>query len=108
VNTPSVEPVLRSRMLPRVSFRFVFFITALAAVIAAVAKAAGGGLAAARALLIGGGFLFICFLLFVLLFLICWSISSLWYQGESDTVKGSPFADGQLPPQILPPREQQS
>lgn len=108
MNSPSVEPVLRSRLLPRVSFRFVFLLTAIAAVIAAVARAAGGGMAGARALLIAGGFLVVCFVLFVLLFLICWLISSLWYQGESETAKGSPFADGQLPPQILPPREQQS
>ena len=108
MKTPSVEPVLRSRLLPRVSFRLVLALMTLSAVIAAVAKAAGGGAAAAWAAIVAVGFLVVCFLLFVALFLFCWAISSLWYDGEPDAGQGSPFADGQLPPQILPPREQQS
>jgi hypothetical protein len=108
VKTPSVEPVLRSRLLPRISFRLVLALMTFSAVIAAVAKAAGGGAAAAWAALVGLGFLVVCFLLFVALFFLLWMISSLWYEGGSETPKGSPFAEGQLPPQILPPREQQS
>ncbi len=80
----------------------------LSAVIAALARAAGGGAATAWAAMVALGFLAGSFVLFVALFLFCWAISSLWYEGESDTGHGSPFADGQLPPQILPPREQQS
>lgn len=108
VKTPSVEPVLRSRLLPRVSFRLVLALTTLSAVLAAVAKAAGGGVAAAWAAVVAAGFLAVSLLMFVALFLFCWAISSLWYDGQTDAGHGSPFADGQLPPQILPPREQQS
>jgi hypothetical protein len=39
------------------------------------------------------------------MFLFCWAVSSTWYEGESTVVQGSPFSEGQLPPQILPPRE---
>jgi hypothetical protein len=80
----------------------------LSAVIAAVGRAAGGGYAIASAALVAGGFVVVCFLLFIGLFLFCWVISLLWYEGEPEAGRGSPFADGQLPPQILPPREQQS
>ncbi|MGI9474191.1 MAG: hypothetical protein ACR2NZ_21805 [Rubripirellula sp.] len=108
MKTPSVEPVLKSRLLPRVSFRFMLLMTTLAAVIAAVAKVAGEGDAFAYAVIVGVSFLGACFALFALLFLLTWSVSSLWYRDSFDTHLGNPFADGQLPPQILPPREQRS
>ena len=108
MKTPSVEPVLRSRLLPRVSFRFMFLLMTLAAVIAAVARLAGEGGALAYAAVVGIGYLAVGFLAFVLLFLITWAISSLWYRESGVLHQGNPFADGQLPPQILPPREQRS
>lgn len=108
MKTPSVEPVLRSRLLPRVSFRLVWLLMTLSAVIAAVARAANSGYATAWAALVAVGFVLACFVLFVALFLFCWTISSLWYTATTEVTEGSPFADGQLPPQILPPREQQS
>jgi hypothetical protein len=108
VKTPSVEPVVESRLLPRISSRLLFALTTLAAIIAAVARAAGNGGALAYAVMVSLIFVVACFSIFLLLFLISWAISSLWYEGESDTLEGSPFAEGQLPPQILPPREQRS
>ncbi len=108
VKTPSVEPIVRSRLLPKVSFRLIFAITTLAAIIATVARAAGDGGALATAAMVALAFPTACFALFAILFLISWSVSSLWYQSDDDTLKGNPFADGQLPPQILPPREQRS
>jgi hypothetical protein len=106
VKTPSVEPVLRSRLLPKVSFRLMLVLTTVSAGIAAVARVAGGGGALATSAVVALLFPLACFALFTLLFLIAWSISSLWYQQDADSLKGSPFAEGQLPPQILPPREQ--
>ena len=99
---------MRSRMLPRISSRVFFMLTALAALIAAVARAAGSGGAVAFALIVGLGFAAACFALFALLFLIAWGISSLRAPEDPDALEGSPFAEGQLPPQILPPREQRS
>ncbi len=106
MKTPSVEPVVVSRLLPKISSRFLFALTTLAAVIAAVARAAGEGGALANAAITGVIFIAGCFALFAILFFFSWAISSLWYEGEPDTLEGSPFAEGQLPPQILPPREQ--
>jgi hypothetical protein len=94
--------------MPKVSFRLLFALTTLAAIIAAVARAAGQGGALANAAMVSLGFLGAVFLLFALLFLISVAVSSTWYEGDSDALDGSPFAEGQLPPQILPPREQRS
>lgn len=105
MKTPSVEPVLRSRLLPRISFRLIFVVTTGVAVAAAVARAAGEGGALAFSVLMAMAVPLACFALFISLFLICWIVSSLWYESEDDTLKGSPFAEGQLPPQILPPRD---
>jgi hypothetical protein len=105
MKTPSVEPVLRSRLLPRISFRWLLALTTLSAVLAAVARAAGGGTAIAWGAVVAIGFLVTCFALFVILFIFCWAVSSTWYDGEPDAAQGSPFSEGQLPPQILPPRE---
>ncbi len=106
MKTPSVEPVLRSRLLPKVSFRLMLILTTLSAVVAAVARVAGGGGAMATAVVVAILFPLVCFAPFTLLFLITWSVSSLWYRDDPDSLRGSPFAEGQLPPQILPPREQ--
>ncbi|MGB7325061.1 MAG: hypothetical protein WBD31_09325 [Rubripirellula sp.] len=108
MKTPSFEPVQQSRMLPRVSFRWMFGLMTLGAVFAAIAKAAGNGAAVAMALMMAFGFIVACFAMFAILFLISWCISSLWYQPKDDTLQGSPFSADQLPPQILPPRENRS
>ncbi|TWU21529.1 hypothetical protein Pla52o_37160 [Novipirellula galeiformis] len=102
----SAQPVVPSRMLPRVSFRLVFAITTLSAIVAALARQAGDGGALATAVMTALLVPAICFALFAMLFLFAWAITSLWFQGDDqDTLHGSPFAAGQLPPQIMPPRE---
>jgi len=102
----SVQPVLPSRLLPRVSFRFMLVLTFLTALFYAVARAAGDGGAVAFAIVAAVLFPAACFAVFCILFLFTWAISSLWYRDDSaEALKGSPFAEGQLPPQILPPRE---
>ena len=106
MKTPSVEPVLQSRLLPKVSFRLMFVLMTLAAFLAALARTAGSGTAYAMGVIIAIAVVVVCFLCFAILFLFAWSIATLWYRGESSELKGSPFAADQLPPQILPPREQ--
>ena len=103
--TPSVEPVLRSRLLPRVSSRWLFALTTLAAVIAAVARSAGEGGAVAYSVMAAVIFLVICFSAFSLLFFLVRGVSLIWYDPPSELHDGSPFAAGQMPPQILPPRD---
>ena len=105
VKTPSVEPVLKSRLLPRISSRWLFVITAVAAVIAATARAAGAGATLAYAVMAGLGFFVACFLAFGSLFIVARAVSLLWYRPAPELHDGSPFADGQLPPQILPPQD---
>lgn len=108
MKTPSVEPVLRSRLLPRISFRVLLLLTAAAAVVASLARAADEGGALAAAIVIVVGFILASFAMFVAMFLICWAVSWFWYRPDSGSLRGSPFAEGQLPPQILPPREPKS
>lgn len=148
---PSVEPVLRSRLLPRISFRMMMLLTTFCAVVAAVARAAGNGGELAIAVMTAMGFLFACFVAFALLFLITWSVAVIRKQSgyaaiaigvilfvtdlaglssagafaaavfvlaglflvfvparTNEEHAGNPFAAGQLPPQILPPREQRT
>ncbi len=103
--TPSVEPVLRSRLLPRISSRWLFALTSLAAVISAVARVAGQGSAAAYSVVAAVVYLAIIFSLFSLLFFLVRGVSLIWYAPPPEAHDGSPFAADQLPPQILPPRD---
>ena len=73
MNTPSVEPVLKSRLLPRVSFRMMIAITTVSAILAALARAAGNGSQFGYAFLAGPVFLLVGFLLFQLVFLLAWT-----------------------------------
>ena len=107
--TPSVEPVLRSRLLPRISFRFVMGLTFLVACVASMARVAGDGGAFARAIIASVIFVVACFVVFVFFFALSWVVSAIGFRNDDETtLKGSPFAEGQLPPQILPPRENQT
>jgi len=99
----AVEPIQRSRLLPRFSFRMLFVLTLLGAIIAAIARKANSGADLATAALVTLGFVATCFLGFIVLFLVTWVISLTWYEPSDSELTGSPFASDQLPPQILPP-----
>lgn len=154
VKPTSAEPILRSRLLPRISFRTMMLLTALCAVIATVARAAGDGGSVAKGLLAALILVACLFLAFSVLFLFSWFMSVIgqyrrnvgigiavitiglvvvvnlglmipylvdWYvialltsiafvlivvpASEPYSGPQNPFAEGQLPPQILPPRE---
>ena len=105
--TPSVEPAVRSRLLPRISFRVIFGITALAAIVYALARLAGQGGTLALSIMLALAFLIACFAAFFAAFLLAWCIALLTVQDRDDLAEGSPFASDQLPPQLLPPREPQ-
>ena len=110
LSTPPVEPIQRSRLLPRVTFRMMFAVTTIGAILAATARVAGIGSpgnaqAVAKGVLVAIGFLAVCLAAFALFFLIAWLVSILWYRPADELVEGSPFAEDQLPPQILPPRD---
>ncbi|MDC0287852.1 hypothetical protein OAL01_00260 [Rubripirellula sp.] len=104
MSTPSVEPLLKSRVLPRFSFRFLFAITFACALVGAMVQAAYGGYVIAISLLVLLGSMLSFFVLGFLFFLTLWIMAGLRPRGDV-AEPGSPFADGQLPPQILPPTD---
>tara|TARA_R110002049_G_scaffold25016_1_gene88228 strand:- start:17425 stop:17751 length:327 start_codon:yes stop_codon:yes gene_type:complete len=108
MKTPSVEPVLRSRLLPKISFRGMFGLMTLAAFLAALARTAGGGTSFAIGVLAAFVFIAACFVCFAFTFMVTWLFATLTYKGDPDQRTGSPFAADQLPPQILPPREREA
>ena len=107
MKTPAVEPVLRSRLLPRISFRVMFVLVTLAAFLASLARVAGGGAALAIGVLVAVIVIIACFAAMAVTFLVTWLFAMLTYRGETDELRGSPFATDQLPPQIIPPRERE-
>ena len=108
VNTPSVEPVLKSRLLPRISFRFMFLLTLGFALLGAATRSAVEGYAFAIAVLAFIGCLVIFFVACMFVFVLTWAMSLPLRRSRENPTQGSPFADGQLPPQILPPRNPMS
>lgn len=85
-----------------------FALTALGAIIAAIGRLAGDGGAVATALIVAAGYIGLCFALFVLFFLTVRIFAAVVNRSAPDADVGSPFAEGQLPPQLIPPRDQPS
>ncbi|MCC9656801.1 hypothetical protein [Rhodopirellula halodulae] len=105
--TPSIQPVIRSRVLPRISFRMMMLLTAMAAVLAAVTRAAGNGAIFAKAVLAFVGVLAVFTAMAALAFLVSWSVARMTIGRVDQSRQGSPFAKDQLPPQLLKPREKE-
>lgn len=95
---------MKSRLLPRFSFRFLFGVTFVFALLGAMVQAAYAGYIIAISLLMMLGSVLSFFLVGYLFFLVQWIMAGL--RPRRDLAEpGSPFADGQLPPQILPPTD---
>lgn len=105
MKSPSSEPVLRSRLLPQFSFRLLMGLTAGAAVLATLFRFAEGGAAVAQAVMFSLGTLLAMLLLGAVLFLFSWVVATLTLVVNEPDSRPSPFAEGQLPPQTLPPRD---
>ena len=73
VKTPSSEPVLRSRLLPRISFQTMLAVTTACAILAALANNAGNGGQLAYALVMAIGFLLACVFLSSFVFILAWA-----------------------------------
>lgn len=149
------EPILRSRLLPRISFRSMLVVTTLSAIVIAVAYAADQGGTYASAAAVGMAFALTILAGSIAMFLLSWAVSFLpkpagialivtgvvlavcrvagislgalsmltgtiwllnfqivgWFLvlsrigSEQHLEADNPFAEGQLPPQILAPRE---
>ncbi len=101
----AVDPEIASRLLPQVSFRLILAVVTLAALAALAGRRAGLGGAFAGAVLAVMAALLATFSGFAVLFLIAWVPAVLGRDRWSEVGKGNPFAEGQLPPQLLPPRD---
>jgi len=97
---------LRSRLLPQYSFRTVIIGTTALALAAFVYRQSTLGAIWAEALVFASAVILCCFFGFAALFLIAWIPALVGRDSWEDVAKGNPFADGQLPPQLLPPTEQ--
>ncbi len=81
--------------------------TAVAALIAAISRAAGDGATFAKAVMVAISMLVLFFIVATCAFLISWLTARL-VVGEFDNAReGNPFAQDQLPPQLLKPRERE-
>lgn len=100
-----MDPIVRSRVLPRVSFRAVMGLTLIAAIIAAVARTAGGGATFAKAFIVALIFLTLFFFLASVAFVLSWVTARMMIGRFDNNREGNPFAKDQLPPQLLKPRE---
>ncbi len=103
--TPSVSPIERSRLLPRLSFRFMMAVVTVAALLAFILRLALIGSPLASALIYSLLTVGLCFGAFAVLFLIAWIPAVISRDRFGDVQLGSPFSEDQLPPQVLPPRE---
>ncbi|TWU67486.1 hypothetical protein [Crateriforma conspicua] len=104
----SFQPIQRSRLVPQISIRWLFAATLVGAILYAIARQAGEGVAIAIAFMSVAGYLAAFFATLGLFFLIAWSFAVFFRREDPDALVGSPFADGQLPPQWLPPRDRSS
>lgn len=101
----SLPPSEDSGILPRYGFRWMLAISTVAALLAFAYRQASGGSAVAQAVIVAAGFLACCFALYGVLYLVAWIPALVGRDRFQDIGQGNPFADGQLPPQILPPPE---
>ena len=86
----------------------LFVLTVVGALFFALARAAGEGTAFAVAVQAAIAFPLFCLALGAVLFLFAWVVARTAIRGPDESNEGSPFAEDQLPPQLLPPREPQS
>ena len=103
--TPSIEPAERSRLLPRSTLSAVLVLLTLFGLLAWLARLAWMGMIIPQAILLTLSGLLVFQLFSMIFFWIAWFPAYVVKGDEDDALRGSPFAADQLPPQILPPRE---
>lgn len=102
MSPPNEEPVLPSRLLPRLSLRLLFTITSFAALISSMARFANLGAITAKATL----FAMVALVAFFTISAILFCLSRLADFGQTNKETNAVESDtDSLPPQIIPPRE---
>jgi hypothetical protein len=94
-----------SRLLPQYSFRSMAVGMTTLALAAFAYRQSSRGSIWAESLVFATATIGICFLAYAVLFLIAWVPALLVREPSEDIGLGNPFADAQLPPQVLPPRD---
>ena len=102
---PSVTSKERSRMMPRLSFRFTLIVVTLTACAALTYRYAFHGSAFAEAAIYSLSSIVVVFALFAVQFLLALIPAVIGQDRLEDVHLGNPFAGNQLPPQLLPPRD---
>ena len=74
--TPSIEPIVRSKLLPRISFQTMLVLMGVSAIILAVAAAANQGGKYATAAALGVGFLLMVSATLSIVFLLAWGVAA--------------------------------
>lgn len=103
----SVQPKAEARVLPQFSFRTVGVGMTVLVLAAFIYRRSMLGSVWAEALVFATATILVCFACFAALFLLAWIPALIGRDRWEDVVKGNPFAEGQLPPQLLPPAERQ-
>lgn len=100
---------LESGLLPQYSFRTMAIGLTTLALAAFTYRQSTRGSIWAEALVFAAGTIVVCFIAYAALFLLAWVPALLARNPEEefapDNPFGNPFADGQLPPQVVPPRD---
>jgi hypothetical protein len=103
---PSAEKLLRSRLLPQISFKNGLIGVTLTVFLAWMGRLALQGSMFPKVLLLSIGSLIILQAVWSLLFVIAWLPAAFGKIKTDEGREGSPFAANQLPPQIMPPKGQ--
>lgn len=104
----STEEAIPQPWFPRIRMVWFFVAATLVAVALGVIRAADQGQAFAAALVFTGIFLALTMLFFAFSFIVAYLLGSIEKSLGESQIPASPFADGKLPEQLLPPNPVES
>jgi hypothetical protein len=99
----NIEESVSQPLFPRVRMIWFFVAAAAVAIALGIIRAADQGQAFAAALVVTGAFLTLTMLFFAATFVVAYLLGSIEKSLGESQMPASPFADGKLPEQILPP-----
>jgi len=94
-------------LIPRFSIRWLLAMTTACAVFFAIVASAVRGQIWAVAISVSVASLAVAFLLYAIFFLFAWWVSLIVDAARPTALPRSPFADASMPPQLVPPDDQE-